>query len=182
MSEPFTVSLSRDTNNVYLNLEKLGSPLLVILGDSGPYLPLSIAGACGPEARQGRFEMTESHEASAATLQALSRHELPVETPSPATVLITKQEVVLGTKAAVQAYLVDQGNSLCCVGDRPDVAALDGYTPTAALPIAVEFTSSAPACNARFTDYEHVRRRDGNLRVRVARDLRPRHTEPTGAA
>ena len=82
--------------------------------------------------------MTESHEASAATLQALSRHELPVETPSPATVLITKQEVVLGTKAAVQAYLVDQGNSLCCVGDRPDVAALDGYTPTAALPIAVE--------------------------------------------
>lgn len=49
--------------------------------------------------------MTESHEASAATLQALSRHELPVETPSPATVLITKQEVVLGTKAAVQAWL-----------------------------------------------------------------------------
>ena len=47
--------------------------------------------------------MAESHEASAATLQALSRHELPVETPSPATVLITKQEVVLGTKAAVQA-------------------------------------------------------------------------------
>ncbi len=47
--------------------------------------------------------MTESHEASAATLQALSHHELAVETPSPKPVLITEQEVVLGTAAAVQA-------------------------------------------------------------------------------
>jgi len=33
---------------------------------------------------------------------------------------------------------VDQGDSFCGVGDRPDVAALDGDTTTAALPIAVE--------------------------------------------
>lgn len=47
--------------------------------------------------------MTESHEAVAATLQTLSHHELAVETPSPRTVLITEQEVVLATMAAAQA-------------------------------------------------------------------------------
>ena len=39
---------------------------------------------------------------------------------------------------AGDSYLVDQGNLLCRVGDRPDVAGLDGYPPTAAPPIDVE--------------------------------------------
>ncbi|HWT47734.1 MAG TPA: hypothetical protein VN255_03830 [Mycobacterium sp.] len=47
--------------------------------------------------------MTESHEALAAMLQTLGHHELAVETPSPRPVLITEQEVVPATTAAVQA-------------------------------------------------------------------------------
>jgi hypothetical protein len=79
--------------------------------------------------------MTKSHEASAAaTLQALSHHELAVETPSPGCVLITEQEVVLGTTAAVPArpgdpYRVDQGDVFCRVGDGQTLLPLDGFTP-----------------------------------------------------
>lgn len=47
--------------------------------------------------------MTESHEASAANAASAKSSRAAVETPSPRSVLITEQEVVLKTMAAVQA-------------------------------------------------------------------------------
>jgi len=80
--------------------------------------------------------MTESPEALAAMLQTLSHHELAVETPSPRPILITEQEVVLATMAAVQAAV---GQTVPpSMETRPQCTTHRGRV-----------TSSAPGCHAR---------------------------------